>query len=208
MTRAALSDLLAGQSLRIAGVVEREGETLVLVGPDNRTFWSMLMDAQEGQDGAADPIDRWSRRVLTALGETVGAEAIFPFGGPPWHPFIGWALDSGEITQSPIGLLVSDETGLWVSFRGAFRFEGARGWTRHGTPPCPTCAAPCTTACPVDAFADGQYDVAACRAHVNAPEGIACREGGCLARHACPVGRSFAPPPDQATHHMAAFRGE
>ena len=35
--------------------------------------------------------------------------------------------------------------------------------------------------------------------------GRACREGGCLARHACPVGAAAAHAPAQAAFHMAAF---
>ncbi|MEL6677498.1 MAG: ferredoxin, partial [Pseudomonadota bacterium] len=89
----------------------------------------------------------------------------------------------------------------------ALRFEGSVE-AHAAEPPCPTCPAPCTTACPVGAFGGGAYDVETCRAHVRSPAGSACRDGGCLARHACPVGADFAPPPAQAHHHMGSFLGE
>ena len=89
-----------------------------------------------------------------------------------------------------------------MSFRGAIRLpRPAR--VASGPRPCDTCAAPCATACPVDAFADG-YDVAACKAHVASPAGADCRRGGCLARRACPVGQGRRLPA-QSAFHMEAF---
>jgi hypothetical protein len=71
--------------------------------------------------------------------------------------------------------------------------------------PCTGCPAPCRTACPVEAFAGGSYDVPRCVAHIAAPQGAACRRGGCLARHACPAGRAAVPPKPQCGFHMEAF---
>ena len=61
------------------------------------------------------------------------------------------------------------------------------------------------TSCPVGAFDDGRYDVPACTAHVASEAGRACLTGGCLARHACPIGRASRYHPAQAEHHMCAF---
>jgi epoxyqueuosine reductase len=49
----------------------------------------------------------------------LGAKALFPFGGPPWHPFIAWAKRSGRAWESPVGFLVHDQAGLMVSYRAA-----------------------------------------------------------------------------------------
>ena len=57
------------------------------------------------------------------------------------------------------------------------------------------------------AFDGTRYDVAACAKHIAAPAGRDCLTGGCLARHACPVGRDFIYGPGQAGFHMAAFLG-
>jgi hypothetical protein len=51
----------------------------------------MSPQATEFRDGRPDPIDRWSRRVIGHMACDLGAKALFPFGGPPWHPFIAWA---------------------------------------------------------------------------------------------------------------------
>ncbi|MEO1001336.1 MAG: ferredoxin, partial [Pseudomonadota bacterium] len=133
----------------------------------------------------------------------------FPFGGPPFAPFLAWARESGVLSQAPIGPLVHPETGLWTSFRGALLFaEAVTGVPTAPAPPCATCAAePCRSACPVDAFAGGQYDVPRCRAFLRTPEGADCMTRGCAARRACPVGQGFAPDSERAMLHMRAFRG-
>jgi Fe-S-cluster-containing hydrogenase component 2 len=75
-----------------------------------------------------------------------------------------------------------------------------------GAHPCETCIEkPCLSACPVGAFSATGYDVTACAQHVGAVAGSECMSRGCLARRACPVGRSFAYSPQQAGFHMRAF---
>jgi len=72
--------------------------------------------------------------------------------------------------------------------------------------PCDSCASrPCLSACPVGAFGADGYDVGACAAHLRRPAGLACMDGGCLARRACPVGGEHAHGPAQAAFHMRAF---
>ena len=46
--------------------------------------------------------------------------------------------------------------------------------------------------------------MAACVDHVAGETGGSCRERGCLARRACPVGREFAYAPEAGAFHMAA----
>jgi hypothetical protein len=182
--------------------------TLVLLGPRGGAMWARFSAAPEAADGAPDPLDRWSARVIGAIASRLGVRALFPFGGPPHAPFFAWARASGRAWRSPIGLLVHDELGLSASWRGALAFPGRLAAPPATTlRPCGTCLAPCRTACPVGAFGEDGYDVAACRAHLARPEGAPCREGGCLARRACPVGVEFSPAPAQAAFHLAAFRG-
>lgn len=179
--------------------------TLLLLSPREPEFWPVFTASPEYGDGAPDPLDRWSNRVITPLAERFGGQALFPFGGPPWHPFIGWALRSGRAWHAPVGLLVHQEAGLFISYRGAIALPD-----RHDLPraaavrPCETCAQPCRTACPVSAFEGDGYDVAACKGWLDRPEGAACRTGGCLVRRACPVGAG-ARDPAQSAFHMTAF---
>jgi hypothetical protein len=192
---------------------ERRGElsdvaTIALVGLAGQRGWSAFAASSEARDGGADPLDRWSRRVVGALAEELGARALFPFGGPPHWPFQRWAKRAEPMHSSPLGLLIHPRDGLWRGYRGALAFAErvAMPSFEAAQSPCATCAArPCLSACPVGAFAGGRYDVGACVAHLRREEGRACREGGCLARRACPVGASRAHKPAQAAFHMAAF---
>lgn len=170
--------------------------------------WDIFAAAPEASDGKPDPMDRWSRRVVTALAEAEDAAPFFPFGGPPYQPFLRWAEATGQIWPSPIGMSIHAERGLWMSFRGALGYAEARDDLVAATAerPCETCAEkPCLSACPVDAFTDGVYDVPTCAAHIATPMGEGCLTRGCIARHACPVGRNWAPVPEQATFHMGAY---
>ena len=101
--------------------------SLVLLGPAGPDFWPHVTAAPEFADGAPDPLDRWSLRVIGALASDLGARAVFPFDGPPWPSFTGWARRSGRAWSSPVGLLVHDTTGLMLSYRGALALLFPRG---------------------------------------------------------------------------------
>lgn len=187
---------------------------LALVGNVGSSLWPSFSASAEHGDGEPDPLDRWSRRIGTSLAQRLGARVLFPFGGPPHHPFQRWAMRGGALHASPIGLLVDAEHGLWHAFRFALAFaEPLAGPNRSPSgdaahSPCATCAArPCLQACPVDAFVEGEYRVARCVAHLAARPAGPCISTGCLARHACPVGQAFRYLPAQARLHMRAFAG-
>ena len=186
------------------GALHDAGATLVLLGA-GPGFWPVFTASPEHADGAPDPIDRWSRRVIGGLAP--GARAVFPFDGPPYAPFLAWARASGAAWDSPVGMLVHDRAGLMISYRGALRFEGELPLPpRPASAPCTACAAPCTTACPVDALSAARgYDVAACHAFLDTAEGQDCLTRGCRARRACPVSESFGRDPAQSAFHMKAF---
>lgn len=206
MTLEALDAAARAQALAVMGALHPpEGGTLILLGPDEPAFWPVFTASPEYADGAPDPLDRWSKRVIGGLAQTLGAGAEFPSDGPPYPPFITWALDSGRCWSSPVGLLVHDRAGLFASFRGALRL--AERLDRPAPParsPCSYCLGPCISACPVGAFAGGAYDVAVCKAHLDTAEGADCWQG-CLVRRACPVSVRYGRLPEQSVFHMKAF---
>lgn len=198
-----ISDLLDPLGLRTLGDCPDGDQTITFIGPDEPRFWGIFTSSVEYNDGAPAPMDRWSRRVISAVSKELDAEPIFPFGGPPFAPFFTWAKQSGRFWASPIGFLVHDDAGLFVSFRGAIRWQKTPK-LGNKTQPCLTCTLqPCATACPVGAFDDG-YDVAACKAHITSEAGQDCRTRGCLARRACPISQGNRLPA-QAAFHMEAF---
>lgn len=181
-----------------------EAKGVALLSPDEPRFWSILTASPEWQDGERDPVDRWSRRVVSALAAELDLQPALPFGGPPWMPFTRWALRSGRCHESPVKLLVHDVAGLFISFRGALLLPEAPAPDRRPSP-CDTCVdKPCLDACPVGALTAKGYDVPACHAYLDTLEpGTSCLNG-CLVRRACPVGqdrRSEA----QSAHHMRYF---
>jgi len=180
--------------------------SLVLLGPAEPGFWTHVTGTPEFADGAADPLDRWSLRVIGALARDLGGRALFPFGGPPWHPFTDWARRSGRAWASPVGLLVHDTAGLMLSYRGALALPGRIALPGPGEPPCDACAEqPCRTACPVSALDAEGYNVPACKADLDRP-GNDCMARGCAVRRACPVSRQYGRSEAQSAFHMGYFR--
>lgn len=185
--------------------------TLVLIGFAGHGGWPSFAESIEARDGSTDPLDRWSRRLVSAMAKDMGASALFPFGGPPWHPFGRWAVRTGEVFPSPLGILIHRQWGLWHSYRGALAFAEQLelpAASHAGPSPCATCEArPCLHACPVSAFSVEDYALEVCRNHLASPARASCADAGCLARRACPIGAENRYDADQTAFFMRAFTG-
>lgn len=180
--------------------------TLVLLSPNEPAFWPMFVNAPEYRDGQPDPMDRWSRRVIDALAKPLDATALYPFGGPHFQPFIGWALASGFAHSSPIGMLVHQRAGLFLSFRGALALRDAMDIPAPPPRPCDSCPdQPCLSACPVDALGPSGYDTTACKGYLATHPGNDCMSAGCRARRACPIGKSYGRVETHSAYHMSQF---
>jgi hypothetical protein len=182
--------------------------TLILLAPHEPAFWPAFTGSPEYRDGAPEPMDRWSTRVIGQLALDHGATALFPFGGPPYQPFLRWAAASGRAWSSPVGLLVHDQAGLFISYRGALALP-----ERIALPPtpihspCQSCSdRPCLTACPVGALGGAGYNVEGCRAYIAGSSGRDCVESGCAVRRACPISARHGRLPEQSAFHMRAFQ--
>ncbi len=190
---------------------EAKGEkwgTLVLLSPAP-DFWTRFQTSPEYSNGGRDPIDNWSKRVITRLANHLGATPVFPFGGPPYAPFLDYAKHSGRAFSSPVGMLVHDTQGLMVSYRGALGFVEKLPLPNH-TPksPCDSCLSkPCLTACPVGAFdtikADGFYNVRACKDFLQTNTGCL---NGCKVRRSCPISAGAGRTPTHSAYHMQVFK--
>ncbi len=119
----------------------RAAATVVLVGNVGSSIWPVFSDQGLASD-AENPLDRWAEKVLTEAAAGFGAEARFPFGGPPYLPFQRWAMRADEVFPSPIGPLIHPDYGLWHAYRGALLFAARLALpprTRRDHP-CETCA--------------------------------------------------------------------
>lgn len=179
--------------------------TIVLIGTD-ATFWDIFTTSPEYQNNAPNPVDTWSKRIITRLAD--GRPTVYPSSGPPYAPFIEWALRSDQFFQSPVGMMVHQKAGLMISIRGAIKLsQPYAAPTPSARSPCVICVEkPCLTACPVGALGqDTAYDVPTCKAHLNSTEGTDCMTGGCAVRRACPVSQRFDRPEVQSAYHMGVF---
>ena len=184
--------------------------SLVLIGLAGQQGWHSYAASSEAQDGAPDPLDRFSRRVIGGLARDCGGTAFYPFGGPPHWPFQRWAQRAEVLHPSPLGLLIHPRYGLWHSYRGAIAFAEALALPEleRTQSPCDACSAkPCRNTCPVGAFSQAGYAVDTCADWLRGAGSETCMQQGCLARRACPVGADFAHAPEQARFGMRAYLG-
>ena len=214
MTYAALEKAARDRALDVFGAFHPNAEdmvpdgtgTVLLLGPHEPGFWATFTASPEYQDGAPDPLDRWSKRVIGALASERGATAVFPSDGPPYPPFYRWAVRSGRTWASPVTLLVQDRAGLMVSYRAALMVTERIDLPSSDPAPCTTCnTKPCLTACPVGALTGDGYDLPACHAFLDTREGADCLTNGCAVRRACPVSQTYGRVPEQSAFHMKAF---
>ncbi|WP_020592261.1 hypothetical protein [Kiloniella laminariae] len=197
----AVPDLASGEAV---------GSVVVVGNVGSGDFWRQFLQSAEYRDGMANPMDRWTERVIGKLAAEIGVEALFPSVGPPYFPFQRWSARAEELYPSPIGLFVSPQWGTWHALRAAILLPERvpdLPVLNRGESPCLGCVdQPCLSACPVSAFVvDQPYDYLGCARHLSKAAGENCIEQGCLARRACPVGQDFMLLPAHAAFHMTAF---
>ena len=183
----------------------KEFQTLFLLEPYGPEFWLVFRKIEEFLGRAREPLDLWSMRIFNTLAQSIDAKAVFPLDGPPYAPFYSYGPRKNKTHESSNKLIVHDQSGLFVSFRGALEF---REYIRlHNSPPNPRaiCVTPCFTAFPVDAFASGVYNVAVCKSHSTSTESKKCLSNGCATQHSCPVSQSFGHLTEESAFHMSAF---
>jgi hypothetical protein len=180
--------------------------TVVLIGNIGSLAWSAF---RSEQTPGPDPLDTWTRAKVEPIAAAAGARAVYP-SDRPFLPFLRWARRSEDVHASPLGLLIHPEHGLWHAYRAALLLEQDIRVPAPGNrpAPCDSCAdKPCLRACPVGSFDAEGFDSVSCLGHLATAEGRTCRNSGCQARNACPVGRSTRYVEDQIRFHMRAFAG-
>ena len=185
----------------------RAAATVVLIGNAGAAMWDALQ-ASNPDPKQRNPLDTWLKPHIESVAAAVGAHPVFPNEGPPFVAIQDWARRAEPVHRSPIGLMIHPRFGLWHVYRAALCFAEHVDLPPRDdiASPCETCAAkPCLKVCPADAFGPTSFDVEACLSHVDGAGGGACRDGGCMARRACPVGRDYLYPRPAQAFHTAAF---
>lgn len=229
-SRTQLQDVLSAHGLRLRGGWRpvagdaiaalpggQSAAVVWMVGAVGSELWPAFSASTFFSDGLAHPLDRWSRAIGQEMAQRWGGVALFPFDGPPYHPFQKWAARAETLHSSPLKLQIHPKYGLWHAYRFALALPSVQA-DDLASPVSPQVAArvdlclqcdgqPCLLACPVQAFSVVAYDVLTCRDHLRMPLGANCMQSGCLARRACPQGAGFVYTPEHAAFHMQAFIG-
>ena len=198
---------LAPLGLKTFGWFDADNLAGLLIGNVGGSHWEVFQSSPEAGDGKPDPMNRWTERVIAPISTVFSCQARYPFGEDIW-PFQRYAQAATGMKQSPIGLLIHPEYGLWTAFRAALMFEGLNLPKRSVSKPhpCDDCSAkPCLSTCPINAFTKAGFAYQDCRSYLRTSAGKKCLNSGCLARKSCSVGREYLYEDDHQAFHMKAF---
>lgn len=195
-------------------MVGKHGLLIGNAGPD---MWQVFSKSYEFADQLANPMNRWTKRVLDDIGGLLGARVVYPFDEPYW-PFQKLAQNAAGVRSSPLGILIHSEFGLWHAFRGLIVFEDTQEYESQISAltldakslihPCENCEEkPCLSTCPVGAFTGERLDVLACFTHLDSGDDPECMQIGCQARCACPIAKEHQYDGAQMNFHMKSYRG-
>lgn len=181
----------------------------LVVGSGGPTFFDRFArEAPEAHDGAPNPLDRFTARVVVAA--VAGAlsplavthAAYFPFtGSAPLIPFQRLGRAAGLGGPGPLGLQIHPVFGAWWAYRALVVVDRELPTAPALGDGCAGCDAPCVAACPAGAVAVTGFDVPACHARRLSVD--ACRLS-CAARIACVRGPEHRYSDGQLAFHMAA----
>jgi epoxyqueuosine reductase len=207
---AARFDALVPEPWRASALLPDARSALVLAS-GGRALWQAFRASPEC-DGGADPLDRYTERVVCAAAEVVSragqaARALFAHErhGGVYADFVALGRAAGFGAHSRLGLLLHPVYGPWLSIRAVLLT--ALPWPESPAlgafDPCRGCPAPCAAACPAGAVTADGFRVSACqRTRRREP---ACRLR-CDARRACRLGPEHAYAEAAEAHHMRQVR--
>jgi hypothetical protein len=179
----------------------------LIVGSGGPAFFDLFEAAPEAADGAPNPLDRYTARVvagaaraaLDPLGITHGVG--FPFDARPLIPFQRIGRAAGLGGPGPLGLQIHPRFGPWWAYRGLIALDRPLPPAPPPGDGCAGCDAPCVAACPAGAVARAGFDVAAC--HARRLRAEPCRLS-CAARIACVRGPEHRYRDAELAFHMRA----
>ncbi len=196
----------AAAPLRLEALLPSPAGALV-VGGGGRAFFEGFAASPEGHDGAPDPLDRYTARVVAAAvsgaldGTGVRYAIGHPFGVDPIIPFQRLGRAAGLGGPGPLALQIHPVFGPWWAYRALIVLDRALSPAPALGDACAGCPAPCVAACPGRAVSRAGFQIAACHARRLADAG--CRSS-CAARVACIRGPEHRYSEEQLAFHMRA----
>lgn len=221
---------LAKSGMEVLGVFHLDGEEALsftgstnevvglMVASPGRDMWQVFTDSEHYNGQLPNPMDHWTASVLGEIAMDVGAGLALPFDRP-YPPFQAWAKRATHLSNSPLGVLVHREYGLWFGLRGVMfvkvnvenqQLDKLIQQLVIDNHPCDACIdKPCLSVCPVKAFNNDGLDVRACYSYLEETTKSGtepdCLEKGCAARAACPVGADYIYCTEQLRFHMNSY---
>ena len=179
---------------------------LVLIGnAGGEKLWAAM---QKRDMSASDPIDNFSIEMAKAWISEQLHDAPHHILYPLTNylvPLQQLGVLAGWHHNSPLGLGIHSQYGVWFAYRVAFLVDAELPLqTESPTPsPCDSCIdKPCISRCPVGAVEEiGRFQISTCGKHRIAPNS-SCADR-CLSRLACPIGREYRYPLAQIQYHYA-----
>lgn len=220
MVWTAIRDGLSRVGLNVTGVADGRAydgwvpgcRSAVVVASGGPALWDAFVDAcrraPETFADESDPLDLFVRRAVAAVDppSTSRVWAFADFAQQPPVDMQRLALEAGLGWRSTLGLILHPTYGPWMGLRAVcFTTEDLPVDGPRTLPsPCEDCPAPCVTACPGLALADGAMDWASCTLH--RAESADCHRQ-CHSRGACPHGAEHRYDPVQSLYHHDWERG-
>lgn len=194
-------------ALRLGSLLPGARAALV-VGTGGRAFFDGFGRSPEATDGQPDPLDRYTRALVTRAARTalgplgIAHVELFPFVSESVVvPFQRLGRAAGLGGPSPLGLQIHPVYGAWWAYRGLIVLDAEFPPGPALSDGCAGCPAPCVDACPASAVQRGGFVVSACHARRLVAE--PCHLS-CAARIACIRGPEHRYTEAQLAFHMAA----
>ena len=167
--------------------------SVVVVGNGGTALWDALIEDLRGEPRhlteEAHPVDAFVRRHVDAMAPLLaGYRHRWFFAAAEAEVHIDFrmlAQLAGLGADSKLGLLLHPVYGPWLGLRAACFIDEEMQVSSRVSGSCEGCAAPCASACPGAAFAEGKWAVDPCAAFHQTSTVCA---SSCDARAACPVG--------------------
>lgn len=203
---------LTHAGLDLWGVAATDTGRAIVVGNGGRTLWDGFVDRlhthPERLRTQRHPFDTYVAEILEEA--VAGLDVRWRLAADPSLPIQTLAVAAGLGHHSRLGLLIHPTYGPWMGLRAVcFTDDPLEDLTAEAVPldgpgPCPSCEAPCATACPGAAIGRDRVDLVACaRVHVSTSR---C-DATCHARDACPIGAEHRYPPLAVAYHSDPARG-
>jgi hypothetical protein len=202
------------QALKASGVKIKAGQRLVLLGHGGKRFWNELKREGIEPFHSEVPVDFFSQKIAEQLvSDYWGAASIewlYPGNAAislqQLGKLAGWHHDS------PMGLGIHPEHGLWFAYRALFLIKAALPPTSQlqSRSPCVSCSLKsCLSVCPAGALNTSEFVDLGCCGEFRIQDNSPC-EDRCLAREACPVATQNQYDREQISYHylhsLAAIR--